>query len=317
MDINFEYYKIFYYVARYKNITKAAAALGSSQPNVTRIMKLLEAQLCCRLFVRGPRGLGLTEEGEALYCHVEAACRSLLQVQETIGEQEMPGTGVIEIGATETALHLFLLDAVRDFKLAHPKIRVRVHNHSTPEILRCLSSGKLDFAVITTPYKTPAAFWEENLYEFREMPVGGPHYQYLCKKGADRDALMKCPWIGLGKGTATYDFYKDFFTAQGMNMNLDMEVATSGLMLPLILNNLGIGFVPESLAGPLILEKKLVQIPTDFEMPPRAIRLVSDRVRHKSTAADIFTEYLMNRRTLSASERTVHHVKKPDSASTL
>ncbi len=45
MDINFEYYKIFYYVAKYKNITRAAAALGSNQPNVTRVMKLLEEGL--------------------------------------------------------------------------------------------------------------------------------------------------------------------------------------------------------------------------------------------------------------------------------
>ena len=52
MNIDFEHYKIFYYVAKYKNITKAAAALGSSQPNVTRVMKLLESQLNCRLFTR-------------------------------------------------------------------------------------------------------------------------------------------------------------------------------------------------------------------------------------------------------------------------
>ena len=64
MDINFEYFKIFYYVAKYKNITKAAAALGSNQPNVTRIMKLLESQMNCRLFVREARGIGLTEKGE-------------------------------------------------------------------------------------------------------------------------------------------------------------------------------------------------------------------------------------------------------------
>lgn len=36
MDTNFEYYKIFYYVAKYQNLTKAAHALNSSQPNVTR-----------------------------------------------------------------------------------------------------------------------------------------------------------------------------------------------------------------------------------------------------------------------------------------
>ena len=42
MDINFEYYKIFYYVAKYCNFTKAARALGNSQPNVTRAMNNLE-----------------------------------------------------------------------------------------------------------------------------------------------------------------------------------------------------------------------------------------------------------------------------------
>ncbi len=67
MGINYEYFKIFYYVAKYKNITRAAAALGSNQPNVTRIMKLLEAELNCRLFLREARGIALTEEGQRLY----------------------------------------------------------------------------------------------------------------------------------------------------------------------------------------------------------------------------------------------------------
>jgi hypothetical protein len=40
MDISFEYYKIFYYVAKYENITKAAMVLKSSQPNVTRIIHI-------------------------------------------------------------------------------------------------------------------------------------------------------------------------------------------------------------------------------------------------------------------------------------
>ena len=67
MDVNFEYYKIFYYVARYKNFTKAAQALGSSQPNVTRAMNCLEQQINSTLFVRNNRGIQLTPEGEKLY----------------------------------------------------------------------------------------------------------------------------------------------------------------------------------------------------------------------------------------------------------
>ena len=42
MNVNFEYYRIFYYVAKYHNFTKAAHTLGSSQPNVTRAMNCLE-----------------------------------------------------------------------------------------------------------------------------------------------------------------------------------------------------------------------------------------------------------------------------------
>ena len=64
MDVNFEYYKVFYYVAKYKNFTKAAHALGSGQPNVTRAMNCLEQQTHCTLFIRTNRGVQLTPEGE-------------------------------------------------------------------------------------------------------------------------------------------------------------------------------------------------------------------------------------------------------------
>ena len=44
MNVNFEYYRIFYYVAKYRNFTKAARVLGNSQPNITRAMNCLEQQ---------------------------------------------------------------------------------------------------------------------------------------------------------------------------------------------------------------------------------------------------------------------------------
>lgn len=296
MDINFEYYKIFYYVAKYGNITKAAAALGSNQPNVTRVIKLLESQLNCRLFAREPRGVSLTEEGERLYSHVESAYRQLIHAQEEIGGRDLAGGGIIEIGATETALHLFLLDAMRDFKLEYPKIRIKVHNHTTPEILKYIAAGKLDFAVITTPFHVPDSFQCDNVCDFQEILVGGTQYEYLGKGKISLPELRQYPWVGLGRGTATHDLYKDFFIEHDVDMQLDMEVATSDLLLPLIQNNLGIGFVPERLALPLLNKKILVQIPIDCDSPMRSLKLISDKGRGKSTAAETFCRYLMDRR---------------------
>ena len=292
MDINFEYYKIFYYAAKYKNITKAAAALGSNQPNVTRIIKLLESQLNCRLFIREPRGLRLTEEGEKLYSHVEIACKHFMNAQEEISGQSDSSSGTIELGATETALHLLLLDAMRNFKTNHPKIRIKVHNYSTPELIQFLNAGKIDFAVITTPFKTTKSFQCETLYDFREILVGGSQYQVLRKRKLDLQELKNYPLIGLGRGTATYDLYKDFFITHNTDMELDMEVASSDLMIPLIQSNLGIGFVPEDLALPLLEKQHLVQIRINNTLPLRSIQIVSDKERRKSTAADAFYQYL-------------------------
>lgn len=292
MDINFEYYKIFYYVAKYENITKAAAALGSNQPNVTRVMKLLESQLGCRLFIREARGIRLTEEGERLYSHVEVAYRHLMNAQEEIGGPAMPGGGSVEIGTTETALHLFLLDALHDFRQRYPEVKIKIHNHTTPETIRQLTGGRVDFAVITMPYELPATVSGFPVLDFEEILVGGTQYKDLCKTSLKLKDIRKYPWIGLGRESATYALYKDFFIQHGVDFEPDMEVETSDLMLPLIENNFGIGFVPEKIAAPLIREGKLVQIPIDGDIQGRSIQIVSDRGRGKNFAADTLYKFL-------------------------
>lgn len=73
-----------------------------------------------------------------------------------------------------------------------------------------------------------------------------------------------------------------------------MEVATSDLMLPLVENNLGIGFVPKKLALPLLGEKRLVEIHLSCDIPKRSIQIVSDKGRGKSLAADTFYKFLKN-----------------------
>lgn len=65
MDITYDYYRIFYYAAKYCSFSKAAAVLMSNQPNITRAMNNLESQLGCKLFVRSNRGVTLTVEGKS------------------------------------------------------------------------------------------------------------------------------------------------------------------------------------------------------------------------------------------------------------
>lgn len=292
MDINFEYYKTFYYVAKYRNITRAAAAMGSNQPNVTRVMKLLEDGLKCKLLVREARGITLTEEGERLYAHVEIAFHQLQKAQEEIGAQILEGSGTVEIGATESALHLFLLNALREYREACPKVRIKIHNHTTPDILRNLAYGKLDFAVITTPFEISGQLTYRRLIGFREILVGGSQYRELGLGKWKLGELTEYPWVGIGTGTATTELYKEFFYRQNVDIEPDTEVATSDLLIPMIRANMGIGFVPEKMALPWLETGQLVRIALECEPPEREVRLVYDSGRGRSAASEGLQRYL-------------------------
>lgn len=86
-----DYYRIFYYVARYKSFSNAAEMLGSNQPNITRCMNILENELDCKLLIRSHKGIQLTTEGEHLFRHVAIAIEQL-----TYGEKKLSKTRALK-----------------------------------------------------------------------------------------------------------------------------------------------------------------------------------------------------------------------------
>ena len=292
MDISFEYYKIFYYVAKYENITKAAMVLKSSQPNVTRIIHILEDQLDCRLFLREPRGLKLTEEGRRLYAHVAIACQHLLDAEAELCREKDICAGTIELGVTETALHLFLLRNLHDFQHTYPEIKIRIQNNTTPDILKSLANGRLDLAVVTTPFEIRDTMECEDLMTFREVPAGGSDYAALSDHPMTLKEFRLHSIIGLGYGTASYEYYRKVFIEQHLDYEPAMEVATADLVIPLLQNNLGVGFVPEPLATPFFENGSLVPLTLNVPLPSREIKMLWDKCRSQSRATATFCNYL-------------------------
>lgn len=68
MNISYDCYRVFYYAAKYRSFSNAAAALHNNQPNISRIIRRLESELRCALFFRSPQGVRLTPEGGKAVC---------------------------------------------------------------------------------------------------------------------------------------------------------------------------------------------------------------------------------------------------------
>ena len=218
MNVNFEYYKIFYYVAKYHNFTKAARALCNSQPNVTRAMNCLEHELNCTLFVRTNRGVHLTPEGERLYTRVSVAVQQLQTAEEELSESVGLEHGSVSIGASETALNIYLLDRLHKFHLEYPGVRLKLCNDSTPEAIRSVRSGEIDFAVVTTPVKVEVPLKEIRLRSFQEILVGGKTFTALASQELSLKDLKDYPLISLGRETTTYHFYEKLFLEHGAEL---------------------------------------------------------------------------------------------------
>ena len=171
--VNFDYYRIFYFVCQYKSFTKAAEILNNNQPNITRCMNILERELNCKLFVRTHRGVSLTPEGKRLYEHISVAYEQISLGEKELEKDRGLESGLISIGASETALRLLLLDKLESFHKKYPHVRLRIASHSTPEALTALENGLVDFAVVSSPAHTKKPLQKTLLVSFKEILLGG------------------------------------------------------------------------------------------------------------------------------------------------
>lgn len=245
MSINYEYYRIFYYVAKHRNLTQAAAALMSNQPNITRTIRNLENELGCTLFIRSNRGVSLTPEGEKLYAHVRIAVEQLETGEELLSMDKTLQRGVISIGASEVALQCFLLPVLKEYHRRYPGVRMRIFNQPTPEPIQALKNGSVDIAVATTPTGDTQSLQVQKIKDYREVAVCGAALAKLAERSLSLGELAEYSIISPGPRTKTHELYCDWFARNGLSFAPDIEVATAAQILPMVRNNLGIGFVPE------------------------------------------------------------------------
>ncbi len=298
MAANFEHYKIFYYVARYGSFTKAAELLYSNQPNITRIIRILESELGCTLMNRSNRGITLTEEGERLYRRVAAAFEQIELGEEEVRQSAALESGTVVIGASETALHLYLMEILRSFHETYPGVRLKIYNYSTPGAAKALKEGLIDLAVVTAADEKElegAADHVVVVKTFYDVLIAGSRLAQLADQKNELKDLEQHSLITLERHTSSYEFYSQFYLKNGLTMLPDIEVATADLILPMVEKNLGIGFLPYELAEQALEEGRVFEIPLKESIPERRICMLYDTKREIGAAGRRFREMVVTR----------------------
>ena len=140
-----EYFRM---TAKLRNLTRAAAELEVSQPNITVAIQKLENLLDLRLFDRSQKQVLLTAEGEIFLRRVEPALDILHDALRELEDYKNLSKGNIRIGIPPMIGAYLFPRICSDFQKIYPHLSISLYEEGSMAIREYLEAGQLDFGII-------------------------------------------------------------------------------------------------------------------------------------------------------------------------
>lgn len=268
MDINYELYKVFYYVASSLSFSEASKKLYISQSAVSQSIKTLEKKLGQSLFIRSTKKVQLTPAGSLLLKHIEPAMNLISRGESQLLDSGTLGLGQLHIGASDTICRYFLVPYLKEFHKKFPNVPIKVTNATSIQCVELLDQRKVDLIVTNFPnkYLNPE-YIQKTVANFHDVFVTNPEYFDISSEEITFEELRSNPLMMLSRQSTTSEFLHHLFLQHQLELVPDIELNSNDLLIDLARIGLGIAFVPD-----YCLEEtdgELVVIQTKEKLPLR------------------------------------------------
>lgn len=261
--INLELYKIFVFVAKEENITKASEKLSISQPAVTKHIKNLEEQLGVTLFKRNKYGMELTDKGRELYKEVSESILKIYKAEERVRSNRN-----IHLGSHVTMLSRMFGKCIADYYELNPNSQIEVTNETFNDMLNMLENQKLD---IVLSKKVDESVYNTNKIEF--IKLGLLHDIFVINTNSRyKDIVFSKEKLAQEK---IYAPKKTSLTSINLMKELKLTADTENIknityttMLGILKTEDSIGLITKEYIKDELKENKLAILNTDFEFEP-------------------------------------------------
>lgn len=230
------------------SMTAAAEKLYLTQPAVSQQIRNLEEELGVGLLDRGSRHAKPTVQGQMLYDYAKRIIALTQQAQVAIQTMGEGVKGSLRIGTLNSLGLQLISPAIGGFMKHNPKISISLIYHDGAEVLRMLSRGELDVAILPDV----SVEWEKDAAEFDSRPLLKDEMWLV---GSGRDAglpdeatvadLVSRPYMRL---TERYEGFerklKEALDAKGVKLKPAFETNNVGTLKRVIESGLGWGFLP-------------------------------------------------------------------------
>jgi DNA-binding transcriptional LysR family regulator len=252
MHMELRHLRYFVAVAEEGHITRAAERLGIQQPPLSQQIKALETELQVQLFRRKPRGVELTQAGDALLGEARVI---LAQLDRAVAATRRTGrgdAGRIGLGFTSSAsFHPFVPRLIRDYREAHPLVALSLEESGTGELVDAVLAERLDAAFVRSPIGAAEGIAVLSILEEAMVAALPSRHAHafdagnplaLAELAAETFILYRRP---LGPGL--YDAIIAACQHAGFSPNIGQEAPRMLATLSLVAAGLGVTLVPQSM----------------------------------------------------------------------
>lgn len=246
MDINYELYKVFYYVASSLSFSEASKKLYISQSAVSQSIKTLEKKLGQSLFIRSTKKVQLTPAGSLLLKHIEPAMNLISRGESQLLDSGSLGLGQLHIGASDTICRYFLMPYLKEFHEKFPNVPIKITNATSIQCVDLLDQRKVDLIITNFPN---AHINHEHIQKtigcFHDVFVANPNYFNFTQKEVSFEELKQHPLMMLNRQSTTSEFLHNLFIQHQLELVPDIELNSNDLLIDMARIGLGVAFVPD------------------------------------------------------------------------
>jgi DNA-binding transcriptional LysR family regulator len=276
-------------VARSRTVSRAADTLFVTQPALTARLQRLEHDLGTKLFVRTPRGMKLTEAGEAFLPHAVKALDSIADGRRIVNAFERGGAGRLALGAAPAVSTYVLPRILKRFSISHPRVSVSVRTGHSEEVVELVLREQVDVGlvrelrhpdIVSTP-----------LYEDRVILVVEPGHRFASRGSILLDEISREQLVLFDRTSSYSELTSAVFRGAGVRPEAVMELDNIDAAKKMVQEGFGVALIPYTAVADEIAAGLLCRVSIE-DAQPLTRQIVAVRRRDLSGAAGAAESFL-------------------------
>jgi LysR family transcriptional regulator, nitrogen assimilation regulatory protein len=236
----------FVHVAELGSFTRAATALDTNQPALSRLVRQLEVEMRHSLLERNGRGVSLTPAGQRMLSHAKGILQQVQRASQDLDELRGAAGGHFAIGITPSFARVGTNKLVRTFRTMFPGATISVAQGLSTHLIEWLMMGRIDVAVLYDTFDTPLI--DKRTVFTEELFLIGAEDDEAAGDGEPRMVplreIVDYPLIIPGRMHAIRRMVESAAAEQGVRLRIALEVDAVASILDLVKDGIGYAVLP-------------------------------------------------------------------------